>query len=198
MKDDRKALQQSLLYIIALLLCSLVMVTAEANTPDSRPTQGREGAAVLALSVSGASAGITTDYFEQTLAETIQKKGLFPEVRDVRGKEITLSMIGADGIFEAGEESLDVPYQLKVRILRVDAPSFSVHMEVSLNAIWELYDRKSDRKVMQERISSSYTGGAFEGGFSGASRVRAAVEGAMRENIRLGIAKLSALDLSPN
>ena len=195
MKEDRKTLQQSVLYIVALLLCSLALISAEADTMDGQPQSEPETPGELALSVSGASAGITTDYFEQTLAETIQKTGIFPAIYDTGTEDVTLSMIGADGAFPGVEEPVDAPYQLKVRIIRVDAPSFSIHMKVSMNAVWELYDRKEDRKVMQENIRSGYTGGAFEGGFSGASRVRAAVEGAIRENIRLGVAKLTTLDI---
>jgi hypothetical protein len=47
---------------------------------------------------------------------------------------------------------------------------------------------------MSERIESSYTGGFFEGGLHGANRVRVAMEGAMRENARVGVEKLALMD----
>lgn len=198
MKDDRNALRQSILYVIALLLCSLAMVSVEANTPDSQSSTAPEPTGVLELSVSGSSAGITTDYFEQTLKETIQSSGIFPSIYESEAEDVTLPMIGAKGTYHIVDQDSGAPYQLEVRIIKVDAPSFSIRMEVSMNAVWELYDRNGVQTVLRENIYSAYKGGPFEGGFNGASRVRAAVEGATRENIRIGIEKLAALDLQLN
>ncbi|MEZ5553484.1 MAG: hypothetical protein R3E82_21565 [Pseudomonadales bacterium] len=198
MKDTRNSLKQSILYIIALLLCSLAIVSVEANTMEIRPDTTPEKSGKLSISVSGASAGITTDYFEQALSESIVSSGIFPSVSSPREEDIVMPMIGAKGTFSSVVEESDAPYELEVRIVKIDAPSFSIRMDVGMDVVWELRDRTNNTTVLQENIHSSYRGGAFEGGFNGASRVRAAVEGATRENIRIGIEKLASLELATN
>jgi hypothetical protein len=74
-------------------------------------------------------------------------------------------------------------------------------MTVSMKVLWTLYRTTGETgaagkiALLQESISSTYTGGAFEGGVHGANRVRVAVEGATRENIRIGIGILESVDL---
>jgi hypothetical protein len=77
----------------------------------------------------------------------------------------------------------------------VDAPSFSYKMTVDMSVVWELIHSADGVPVLHEKIQSSYTGGAFEGGLIGANRVRVAAEGAARENIRIGLEKIASLNL---
>lgn len=192
MKDNRHALRRSILSVTALLLCTLAILSVEANTPDSPlvPETGQIG-----LAVSGASAGITTDYFERALADAILNNDALPSISDKKADDITLSMIGASGTFSGIDEDGDAHYLLDVRIIRIEAPSFSIRMEVSMDVVWKLYDRAEKTTLLQQKIHSTYTGSAFEGGLLGANRVRAAMEGATRENIRIGVGMLASLDL---
>jgi hypothetical protein len=70
-----------------------------------------------------------------------------------------------------------------------------------MRVLWTLYRTTGETgaagktALLRESISSTYTGGAFEGGVHGANRVRVAVEGATRENIRIGIEMLESFDL---
>jgi hypothetical protein len=196
MKDNRHALRRSILSVTALLLCTLAILSVEANSPDSLPTPAADQTGQLGLAVSGASAGITTDYFEQALVDSILSSDALPGVSNKKTADINLPMIGASGTFSGVNQDDDAPYLLDIRIIKIDAPSFSIRMEVSMDVVWKLYDRTEKTTLLQQHIHSTYTGGAFEGGLLGANRVRAAVEGAARENIRIGVGMLASLDLA--
>ena len=60
--------------------------------------------------------------------------------------------------------------------------------------VWTLYRVAEKTELLHENIYSTYTGGVFEGGVHGANRVRVAMEGATRENIRIGMEMLESLD----
>jgi len=124
----------------------------------------------IALSVRGASAGVTVDYYEQTVIDAIN----------------------ASEIFSSGDNQ---DYSLEIRIIKVVTPSFSTNMTVSMKTIWKFSHTAQRAPLLEESILSTYTGGVFEGGISGANRVRVALEGAARENIRIGIELLAALHL---
>ncbi|MBT4522753.1 MAG: hypothetical protein HOC23_22365 [Halieaceae bacterium] len=127
-------------------------------------------ASPVELTVRGASAGITTDYYEQALVEAINTSDLFPVDDKQR-------------------------YSLDVRVVRVDTPSFSKNMTVTMKVVWKFYRSGEKVALLDEGIVTTYTGKAFEGGIVGANRVRVAMEGAARESIRSGMALLAALDL---
>ncbi len=147
------------------------------------------------LAISGASAGITTDYFEQAVTDAIIASGIFSAVDTSRAADVVMPMIRASSIFPGVDNDNDAPYVLKIRVVKVETPSFSIRMTVSMNAIWELYRKADGATLLREKITSTYTGGAFEGGFIGANRVRVGMEGAERENIRMGMELLASLDL---
>lgn len=173
-----------------LTLCPMTMA-AEAMTPEnSRPGP-------VGLSVSGASAGITTDYFEQAVTDALAASNIFSGIDNSRTADVVMPMIGAKGVFPGTATSSDAPYLLNIRIIKVDTPSFSSRMTVSMNAVWSLYRNagETETELLHEKIHSTYTGGVFEGGIYGANRVRVAMEGATRENIRIGVGMLESLDL---
>ena len=119
------------------------------------------------------SHGISTEYFEQTVTDAI----------------------AASGLLSSTDDSNSTQYQLEIRIIKVSAPSFSARMEVSMNAVWELHGGAGNTLLLHKNVQSTYTGGAFEGGLIGANRVRAATEGAARENVRIGLEELASLNL---
>lgn len=159
--------------------------------PSDRDS-GRPGP--IGIAVSGSSAGITTDYFEQAVTEAVDASGIFSGVDDSAKVEVVMPMIRAEGIFPSVEITTNTPYFLHVRIIKVDTPSFSVRMTVGINVIWTLFRTSDKAELLKEKIYSDYTGGVFEGGIHGANRVRVAMEGAMRENIKVGIVKLESLN----
>ena len=183
----------------ALTFCAAAMAIEAANGTEnvapailSVPAQEKPGP--LGLVVSGSSSGIKTDYFEQAAIDAINASGLFSSIDNSKAAEIIMPMIGAKGTFPGAELVSDAPYVLRIRVIRVDAPSFAIRMTVGMNAVWSLYRTADKATLMHEVIHSTYTGSAFEGGFIGANRARAGTEGAARENIRIGVEFLEVVD----
>lgn len=178
----------------ALTFCSMTMAVEAMNPEDpSAPENNRPGP--VGLGVSGASAGITTDYFEQAVIDALVASGVFSGIDNSETAEVIMPMIRAKSVFSGTADISNTPYFLEIRIIKVDTPSFSTRMTVSMNAVWTLYRTSEKSELLHENIFSTYTGGVFEGGFHGANRVRVAMEGAARENIDIGIGMLESLDL---
>jgi len=177
-----------------LMLWSMTMAT-EAVAPENQSPPEDSGPGLVSLAVSGASAGITTEYFEQAVTDALVASGIFSGIDDSETSEVIMPMIGAKGVFKSTISSGDTPYFLTIRVIEVDTPSFSIRMTVSMDAIWILYRTDEKVELLNENIHSTYTGGMFEGGIHGANRVRVAMEGATRENIRIGIGLLESLGL---
>jgi len=133
----------------------------------------------IELSIRGAVAGVSTDYYKQTIVDAINTSDIFP----------------ADNTSDNTKGSK--PYSLEIRIISVDTPSAGSDMTVNMRVVWKFYRTIDETVLLKEIISSTYTGALFEGGFIGANRVRAAMEGASRDNIRVGLEMLAALDLEP-
>jgi hypothetical protein len=194
----------------ASTLCPMAPAT-EAITPEDTPAAENALAAEsmpplrsspVGLVVTGASAGITTDYFEQAVTDAIVTSGIFSGVDNTAtDDEIEMDMIRFRGAFPGIANDSSAPYLLDIRVIKIEAPSFSIWMTVSMRVLWTLYRTTGETgaagktALLRESISSTYTGGAFEGGVHGANRVRVAVEGATRENIRIGIEMLESFDL---
>ena len=181
----------------ALMFCSLTMAT-EAITPAGMSALEKDRPGPVGLSVSGASAGITTEYFKQAVADALVVSGIFSGIENSNSTEIVMPMIRAKGVFSGIDNNSNAPYLLTIRVTKVETPSFSIRMTVGMHAIWTLYRTDGKIELLHENIYSTYTGGVFEGGFSGANRVRVAMEGAERESIRIGIGMLESLDLEKN
>ncbi len=149
----------------------------------------------LVLRVSGSSAGITTNYFESAATEALIASGIFSVNQSTSPDEV-MPMIRSKAVLPRTVETDNVAYLLDIRIIKVDSPSFGVHMAVGMHTVWVLYHLPDKVELLHEKVFSTYTGGIFEGGIHGANRVRVAMEGAERENIRIGMTKLASLDLA--
>jgi hypothetical protein len=184
----------------ALTFCPMATAT-DTMTPEDQSTPGellapedsRPGP--LGLGVSGASAGITTDYFEQTVIDALTTSDIFSEIDHSKSAGTAMKMLRIRGVFAGNTEIGDTPYFLNIRIISVDTPSFSISMTVGMDVIWTLYRTADKAELLREKIHSTYTGGVFEGGIHGANRVRVAMEGATRENVRIGTEMLESVDL---
>jgi hypothetical protein len=177
-----------------LMFCSMTTATG-TMAPENLSASELSRPGPVGLSVSGASAGITTDYFEQAVTDTLVASGIFSGIDNSMTAEVIMPMIRAKGVFPSIENSSNTPYFLTIRVIKVDTPSFSARMTVSMDAVWTLYRTAEKTELLYEKIHSTYTGGVFEGGIHGANRVRVAMEGATRENIRIGMGLLESLDL---
>jgi hypothetical protein len=115
---------------------------------------------------------ISNEAFMQAIADSLYKSGLFSKI--IHGK--------------------NADYLLNVIIFDLTQPNFGFSFTVKMEAVWSLAHADSKKILMRESIRSSYTATAGEA-FVGATRLRIATEGAAQENIRLGIKKLSQLNL---
>ena len=115
---------------------------------------------------------ISNEAFMQAIADSLYKSGLFSEI--IHGK--------------------NADYLLNVMIFNLTQPSFGFSFTVKMEAVWSLAHADSQKVLMKESIRSSFTATAGEA-FAAVTRLRIATEGAAQENIRLGIKKLSQLNL---
>lgn len=86
-------------------------------------------------------------------------------------------------------------YLLSVNIVHMEKPLFGASFTVKMEAAWSLLERQTKKVVMRESIKSLHTTTMGEA-FAGATRLRLAVEGAIRENIRQGLLGISDLQLN--
>lgn len=84
-------------------------------------------------------------------------------------------------------------YRLQVNLASVDQPLFGFSFTVRISTRWILSDA-TDKVVFDDFIRSEHTTTTKEA-LAGVTRLRLATEGAARENIRLGIERLSRLQL---
>ncbi len=85
-------------------------------------------------------------------------------------------------------------YQLKVTLLEIQQPDWSLATPVRVDAGWTLAETGSGNLVWAKRISTTFTA-PFSAALIGTKRCRIATEGATRENIVEAIRKLSTLAL---
>lgn len=90
----------------------------------------------------------------------------------------------------SGEEG---DYLLNVTVFSLEQPAMGFRVTVRLETGWTLTKAGGDI-VWQKMIKSEYTLGVSDA-FAGVTRLRMANDGAIRENIKQGMIKLSALSL---
>ena len=86
-------------------------------------------------------------------------------------------------------------YKLNVSIINISKPVFGLTFTVQMEAAWSLIDLNDNSVVMRETINSSHTT-SFSEAFAAVTRLKMAVEGAVKENIRLALTKISQLELN--
>jgi hypothetical protein len=159
-----------------LLGCS--PAAQKAMVVENIPEAKKHPFTVSVVAQGGSEAGafdnatISNEDFAKAIEQSIVKIGLFSKVINVQGSD----------------------YELSVTIVDLSRPAFGFNMTVEMEAAWSLMHRQSRNIVMRRSIKSSNTATLSEE-FSGASRLRLAVERAARENIRLGLNDISKLDL---
>ena len=85
-------------------------------------------------------------------------------------------------------------YLLNVAIISISKPVFGGNFTVDMESGWTLTDQTNQKNVMRKSIKSSHTATMGQA-FSGAKRLRLAVEGAARKNIQKGLMAISELQL---
>lgn len=85
-------------------------------------------------------------------------------------------------------------YELSVSVAKLTKPMFGASFTVEIEAGWSLIKTSDKSVAMREVVKSTYTGGAFDS-LVGTTRLRMAVEGAARNNIKKGLEAVAALNL---
>lgn len=154
----------------ALGLSSCASTSRPAEMTSTQASAARTGAAVSVKTVGGSAqsnlgaAGVTNENFKQALEASLVQSGLF------RG-------VGTGG------------YSLEAFIIKLNQPAMGFNMTTDVEIDYVL--RRGGSTVWRESIKSTYTATVGEA-FVGAERVRVSTEGAVRENIRTAISKMSA------
>lgn len=150
----------------------------KAMVVENIPEAKKHPFTVSVVAQGGSEAGtfdnatISNENFAKSIEQSIVKIGLFSKVINVQGSD----------------------YELRVTIVDLSRPAFGFNMTVEMEAGWNLMHTQSGNMVMRRSIKSSNTATVSEE-FSGASRLRLAVERAARENIRQGLSDIGKLDL---
>ena len=171
-------LSLSLVTVAAVMSGCATPATYEGMVPGDYDT-ARKHAKSVNVQVGGgqqtSSMGksqISDEAFSKALVEAITKSQTFSQV--VQGK-------GGD-------------YQLLVSIISMEQPTFGMNFTVKMEAGWTLKNVATGQVVWQEAIKSQHTATTSDA-FVGTTRLRMANEGAAKNNIKQGLAKISRLNL---
>jgi hypothetical protein len=174
-----RALSLLLIYAVALLSGCATTATFEGMTPVSfenvKKHPNTVAVATKVMSGQEDMAGreqITEVEFQKALEEAITKSQTFKSI--VQGKS-------AD-------------YLLTVSIFSADRPMMGFSFTAKIEAGWKLTRVDSDKVVWQETIKSEHTATTGDA-LGGHKRLRLATEGAARNNLSQGLAKISKLEL---
>lgn len=152
--------------------------TKEAMTADKVVVAKKHPRTVSITAQGGSETGvmdssnISNSDFAKAIETSIVKNGLFTQVLE-----------GGSG-----------DYLLNVAITSISKPMFGASFTVNMEAGWTLMEKSTGKIVMRESIRSSSTVTMGQA-LIGVERLRLAVEGAARENIRDGLAAISKLKL---
>ena len=118
------------------------------------------------------SSNIANAGLKAAIEESITKSNLFKNV--VQGK--------------------DGQYELTVTITQLQKPLFGASFTVTLETGWSLVRTSDKAVVMRKVVRSEHTAGMGDS-MVGVTRLRLAVEGAVRKNISEGLESISALSI---
>lgn len=159
--------------------CSASAITHKSISPETLVVVGKHQRTINIVASGGrefdevSRPWVSNEEFSRAVEETILKFGVFSGV--LRGT-------GADYLLETGIFSIDQPYG-------------GLDMTVKMEVAWILRRMNSGEVVWRKAIKSEVTktvGDAFVGG----TRIKMATEGAIRENISVGVSELSKVKLN--
>jgi hypothetical protein len=94
------------------------------------------------------------------------------------------------GAFQRIQAAPDAQYELTARIIELSKPSLGFSFTVELEIGWSLLRTRDKAVLIRKAIRSTHTTGMSES-FAGVTRLRMAVEGAVRKNIDLFIQEVT-------
>lgn len=116
------------------------------------------------------------------------------QISDTALKKALIDSITTSQAFSQVIEGNGGDYLLTVSIFSTEQPVFGFSFTVKMEAGWTLKRVASGETVWQEAIKSEHTATTGDA-FVGVTRLRLATEGAARNNISQGLARISRLNL---
>jgi hypothetical protein len=116
------------------------------------------------------------------------------QVSDAELQQAVAAAINQTKTFSKVVDGKKGDYILNVNVFNLTQPSFGFSFTVKVEMGWTLTRADTGAKVWQESITSEHTAGATDA-FAGVTRLKMATEGAIRNNVKQGLTKLSALPL---
>ncbi|MBU2590463.1 MAG: hypothetical protein ABIK27_04150 [Bacteroidota bacterium] len=183
---SQKYLPGNLSPLLLLLLCIFVALLAGCASPAKHkgmiPTTfetAKKHPQTVSVNVQGGQEStlsnpfqISDEAFTQALVDSITKSQIFSSVIQDKGAD----------------------YLLTVFLFNMKQPMFGLTYTVKMEAGWTLQRADNGTVVWQESIKSEHTT-TFSDAFAAVTRLRLATEGAARDNIAKGLAKISQLKL---
>lgn len=102
--------------------------------------------------------------------------------------------IRQSALFKSVVQGKEGDYELTVNIIQLDKPLFGGAFTVTLETGWSLAKVADRSIVLRKAVRTSHTA-TLSDSLVGVTRLRLAVEGAVRENIRQGLQAVSELKL---
>ena len=149
----------------AMLIQDIPVIQQHQKTVTVKTQGGSETGAMDSSNISNSD-------FAKAIEESIIENGLFTQVIHDNGSD----------------------YVLNVTIVHISKPLFGGSFTVDMEAAWSLLDSTTKNVIMRESIRSSHTATMGQA-FAGVTRLRLAVEGAARYNIKQGLMAISKLKL---
>ena len=104
------------------------------------------------------------------------------------------SSIAKTSLFKQVVQGKNGDYELVVTVTQMSKPSFGASFTVAMEAGWTLMKTSDKSIVMRKAVKSEHTATVSDA-FVGMTRLRLAVEGAVRKNIAEGLQAISALPI---
>src|SRR5262249_5925848 len=104
------------------------------------------------------------------------------------------SSIAKTSLFKSVVQGRNGDYELTVTVTQLTKPSFGASFTVTLETGWSLVKTSDKTVVMRQAVKSAHTA-QMSDSFVGVTRLRMAVEGAVRKNISEGLQAISALPI---
>lgn len=97
-------------------------------------------------------------------------------------------------LFGAIASAAHADYALEVEVTELDKPEAGLDMTTGIKVRWTLTEARTRSTLWIETLTTAFTASTFTTSQLD-DRLRASIEGALRENIELGLRKLSEVDL---
>lgn len=116
------------------------------------------------------------------------------QIADDQLRLAVVDAIKTSKTFSSVVEGKGGDYKLDVSIINMTQPSFGLSFTVTMEMGWSLTEVSSGKLVWREAVKSEHTATTSDA-FAGVARLRMATEGAAKNNVAAGLAKISALAL---